>query len=431
MFKMNNNNSINFYINNLLLFLIFCFPFFIILGSALINILVVIICVIVLLRYFNEIKFNFLEYKILIYLFFLFLYININEIFKSNNLDYFLKSLGYFRFLIFTIGIFIVLENVKKEQISFYINLNLILILLVGIDIFYQFYFNENIFGFLPGMCDSNLSNCQRFSGIFNQELIAGSFISQIGLLMIILRKEIKLNNNNFILLFFTLFIFNVILISGERNALLIFLLTIFFIFFFKKKIIIFILILTFLVGTIFVLGKKSDSINTRFLNIYNGIKIVSNPTLIDKIKENPWSYHYQAAIELFLNKPISGHGIKSFRVKCAETNIDKKIVNEKNTERYKGYRACSSHPHNYLLEFLVEQGLIGGILYLGLIFIVFILIYKKTKSQKKTFLCIAVGSLILAISFPLKPSGSFLSTYNSSVFFYILGFFMYSLKKL
>ena len=78
-----------------------------------------------------------------------------------------------------------------------------------------------------------------------------------------------------------------------------------------------------FLVITI----PKYESINKRFIELYSGVKIAPNGTFIEKIKENPWSYHYQAAIELFLKKPIFGHGIKSFRVKCLETNIDKKTI--------------------------------------------------------------------------------------------------------
>ena len=183
------------------------------------------------------------------------------------------------------------------------------------------------------------------------------------------------------------------------------------------------------MLSTIFILATKYEPINKRFIELYSNVKIAPNGTFIEKIKENPWSYHYQASIELFLKKPITGYGIKSFRVKCLETNIDKKTI--ENNVYYKDYRACATHPHNYFLEFLVEQGLIGGIFYIGLIIMIISIIYKKKKHKKETFLCIAIGSLILAIIFPFKPSGSFLSTYNASVFFYILGFFMYSLKNI
>ena len=272
-------------------------------------------------------------------------------------------------------------------------------------------------------------TNCLRFSGVFDQELIAGSFICQIGLLMFFLKSQTKFKNTNFLILLIPMLIFFTILITGERNALLIFLITIFFIFFFKKKIFIFSLIFIFLLGIIYIAGSKSDTINKRFIDLYSGVNVTSSTKIINKIKENPWSYHYQAAIELFLKNPITGHGIKSFRIKCLETNIDKKLLSEKNPHRYKGYRACATHPHNYFLEFLAEQGFIGALFYLGIIFIVISCVYKKIRQQEETFLCLALGSLLLAIVFPFKPSGSFLTTYNASIFFYILGFFMHSLK--
>ena len=45
------------------------------------------------------------------------------------------------------------------------------------------------------------------------------------------------------------------------------------------------------------------------------------------KIKNTPWFYHYQAAFELFLEKPVLGHGYKSFRTKCHETKIEKNLL--------------------------------------------------------------------------------------------------------
>lgn len=425
---MHYTNVTNNYLNNILLFLIFFFPSAIIIGSAAINISVVLICLIILLRFYKDIKKHLIKNSLLIYLFFLFLYILANQIFKFSSLELFLKSLSNFRYLIFSIGIIIVLENTSKKKILFYSKLNLVLILLVSLDIIYQFFFYKNIFGLTPGMCSAYDTDCIRFSGVFNEELIAGSFICQIGLLMLFLCLEIKSSKKNLFLSIFFLFLFFVILISGERTALLIFIITLFFILLFKKKLIFFCLAIICLLGSIYILASKNVSINKRFLDAYSAVDIVPNGTFIEKIKENPWSYHYQAAIELFLKKPISGYGIKSFRFKCLETNIDKKTL--ENPLYYKNYRACSTHPHNYFLEFLAEQGLIGGIFYIGLLIMIISIIYKKIKLEKQTFLYIAIGSLILAIIFPFKPSGSFLSTYNASVLFYIFGFFIHSLKN-
>jgi O-antigen ligase len=134
----------------------------------------------------------------------------------------------------------------------------------------------------------------------------------------------------------------------------------------------------------------------------------------------------------LFIEKPIIGHGPKSFRVKCANTNIDKEIRKKNVTDTDNFRTACASHPHNYLLEFLSEHGIVGGIFFIGLFCFLFIIIYKKVKNGKSEniIMLIGTGSLILAIIFPFKPSGSFFSTFNASMLFYIFGFFLYYLKK-
>ena len=112
-------------------------------------------------------------------------------------------------------------------------------------------------------------------------------------------------------------------------------------------------------------------------------------------------------------------------------TEIDKETL--KKRVYYKDFRACSSHPHSYAFEFLSEYGLVGFLFYVGLIAIFFINLYKirNKKKNKEFFLFIATSSLILAIIFPLKPSGSFLSTFNASMLFYVIGFNMYFFKEI
>ena len=186
-----------------------------------------------------------------------------------------------------------------------------------------------------------------------------------------------------------------------------------------------------FLLILIFFSAQKIDSIDSRFVKFYDSWSSTSKEeSIVNKLIESPWSYHYQAAIELFLEKPIFGHGPKSFRIKCEDTNIDKKT--KAKSQLYHNHRACATHPHNYFLEFLSEQGIVGGVFFLGLIFLVFINIYRECKNIKNNNMLIVVGtgSLILAIIFPLKPSGSFFTTFNASMLFYIFGFFLYYLKK-
>lgn len=433
-----NKQVTNFFIDRLLLFLVFFFPLIIVLRSAAINVTTTIISILILFNIFKKTHMETFKNKLVIYIIIFLSYIFINSIIHFTSFDLLLKSLGNFRFLLLSLAVLFVFEKMSDIQKKFFIYFNIIIIILISFDILYQFIFYKNIFGFLPGMCSSILPiKCVRFSGVFGDELIAGSFLSQIGFLILLLfLKNLNLNKNyfNFLIKFFLfLFSISIILLTGERTALLIVTISLFFIYFFKKKIFNFFFIFLSLLILIFFSAQKIESINIRFIKLFDvdgWVSTTKQATITNKIIENPWSFHYQAAIELFLEKPILGHGPRSFRINCNNTNIDKKT--RENRDYYRHYKACSSHPHNYLLEFLSENGLIGGFFFIGLFIFVFISIYKKNKNNQNenVFMFIGIGSLILAIIFPIKPSGSFFSTFNASMLFYIFGFFFYYLKK-
>ena len=59
---------------------------------------------------------------------------------------------------------------------------------------------------------------------------------------------------------------------------------------------------------------------------------------------------HYETAIKMFKDKPLIGHGPKTFF---------RKICNQ---EQYYVLYGCSTHPHNTYLQLLSETGLIGFI---------------------------------------------------------------------
>ncbi len=420
-------------IQKILYFFILIFPLIIILKSAAINITLFLISFIsVFLVIKKKTYFFFKDYFVLFIIFFFF-FIFINTILNFYNLENVIKSLGIYRYLFLSFAVFLTLENISKKHFSLFIYLNCILLILVGLDIFYQYNFNKNIFGFLPGMCESNFSNCIRFSGVFGSELIAGSYISQIGLLFFFLIKHENFQkNSNYqnIIIIFLFFIFLTVLLTGERNALLIFLICIFLFYFFCKKIINFLIICFISLVILLLIAQNSHSIKSRYLNFLDVSVSTKDSSFKEKITTVPWYYHYKAATELFIKKPLIGHGYKSFRLKCSQTKIDKKLI--ENPKEYKGYRGCSTHPHNYMMEFLSENGLIGFIFFIFFIIIILFKILEVTKYHKNkyNYLLIGIGSLMLAILFPLKPSGSFFTTFNASILFYLLGFFLYYAKK-
>ena len=88
--------------------------------------------------------------------------------------------------MLLSVGVLLVLDKISFKEKKIFIYSNLLLILFVCVDIIVQFLFYKDIFGFLPGMCPKGVSAiCYRFSGPFGDELIAGSYLSQIGLLFL------------------------------------------------------------------------------------------------------------------------------------------------------------------------------------------------------------------------------------------------------
>ena len=418
-------------IQKILQFFVLIFPLVIILKSAAINIVLFVVSLIsILLIIKNKDYSYFKDYFVVVIISFLG-FVFINSIIHFQNIEIVIKSLGNYRFLFLSFAVFFVLENISKKNYSLFIFFNFIIIIIIGLDVLYQYNFNKNIFGFVPGMCEPILINCTRFSGMFGSELIAGAYLSQIGLLLFFLAigENLKKSLYKKIIIYAVIFfLFLIIILTGERNALLIFLICISVLCFFYKKIVIFLTSMIIFTIIFLLIAQNSFSVKTRYLDFFNYSISVEELSITKKIMSTPWAYHYEAAFELFLEKPITGHGYKSFRAKCSETKIDKKLVEQK-----RKYRGCSSHPHNYMLEMLSENGMIGFLFFVTILIIILnkILKIRKYPKSQNQFLAISIGSLLLALMFPFKPSGSFLSTFNASMFFYLLGFFIYYTKQL
>ena len=428
-----NNKKVEHYLYNLLLITVIFYPLIIIFRSTTLNITTVILCIVFLYHISTEEKKSniFLHNFLLFYLFIFFTYVLINSIYHQQSYLLIIKSIGNFRYLLLSAAVFYVLQKATEKQIKFLIYFNVILIVFVSVDIIYQYFTYKNIFGFEPGMCNQSVIpvECERFSGVFKDELIGGGYLSQIGLLFFFLlyfinEKKKFIINHTYILL---LGLFVTIILSGERNAVLIFILTILILHFFQKRILKIFLILLLFILLLFSLGKFSKEVEKRFIEPLRTVNYLNFSEFFKQIKDSPWGHHYQASIELFSKNPIFGQGPKSFRIACNKTEIEKYLI-----QNVKKYRACATNPHNYLLEFLSENGIIGGLFYLGFIFIIIYQILKiRKKKDAQNFLSIALGSLLLAILFPLKPSGSFFTTFNATILFYLVGFYLHYLKKI
>ena len=86
----------------------------------------------------------------------------------------------------------------------------------------------------------------------------------------------------------------------------------------------------------------------------------------------------------------------------------------------------CAPHPHNYMLELLLDLGIIGFVL-IYLIFILFsirfIKFFMSRSKQNLKILGIPFFLILFFEFFPIKSSGSFFSTGNATIIFFMFPF--------
>ncbi len=425
---------------NYLSFLVATFPFSFVIGNMAININILILIFSCLLFYrFQTFKLNYFFIDKIVLIFFLFivitgiyndfkLYINHNEFYtyRGNPLTT-IKSILFLKYLFFYIVLRFLIE--KKD-----LNIDLFLItcmastLFVCFDIILQYFYGKDLFGFEPQQFG------RRFSGPFGNELIAGGYIQRFSIFSffaIVLIGEKK--SNKFIKyllpIFFLIFSFAIIL-SGNRMPMLIFLMAIILIFIFTKQIrVYFIPTVVLFLLIFFTLFKSNDQIKTHFLDFEDKIS-KTVVAVINKDFKNKDSSQYQYLKEFLtfydtwlMNKYMGG-GIKNFRFYCHERpNID--LEDE---------FVCNMHPHNYYLEIMTETGLIGlaitMTLFLVIIYTTFIRKYFLNTNLNNNFLITPFIFLFIAEIFPIKSTGSFYTTGNTTYLFLIIGIMVGLLQK-
>ena len=361
--------------------------------------------------------FNYFIQKPLIIFFIFCAYCILVSIFVAKDiLLSFESSLFYFRIGIFACLIWFLIEKNKKILSYFYYALVICFTILV-VDGYLQFFSGSNIIN-LPASGD-------RISSFFGKELIMGSYLSRLFPLLFALfllkKKNGKFEVYYIGVLFITIDV--LIYISGERTAFFFLnLSTLFIIFLIKKyqkfRLFTFICSLVLIAGLTFTYDKFFNRM------IFDSAERIG---LLEKSqKKNIFTEAHDSLIRtaynMFLDKPIFGHGPKMFRVICKD-------------EKYAtGITPCMTHPHNFYIQLLAETGIIGFIFLFSAFAYVLYCAYRQLKSivlRQKRYLtdyqvCLLAG--ILVTVWPLSPNGNFFHNWLAIVYSLPVGFYLHSI---
>ena len=405
-------SSNNIKLEKIVFFCISLFPISIIVGQVAIslNYLFVTICFFSLLN-IQEFRLLLKDYFFYIAPFFIFLIttqiINSN-VYESNEIS---KSIFYIKnFFLFFVTLYALKKDIYK---SFFFYIILFCCSFVALDNIFQYFVGNDIFGIKK--------TSTRLTGPFGaNEYVSGSYLAKFSILFLplfILKKKLS----NFVTLYFIITFFLLsIMITGERASTLIFIFgTLLFYLFHFKNIKKFISLCSIFIIFLILMVKFNNTLQYKFLQTSYQTGILK---YIDKYIETiPGNFpdyktrgffdsnhgaHFLTAIEIWKKNKLFGIGTKNYSQECGKEYYEK--IDSLN---YK--TRCSTHPHNYYLELLSENGALGLLLFLLILFKVF-KSYFNSKFKTNSFLnsCLCQN---IAILWPIISTGSLISNFNGT----------------
>ena len=427
---MENNNKI---LSAIASYLIILLPVFLITGPLLTDASIVLIDIIFLYFLFKLKDFKFLDNLYFKYLIAFCLIITIRSLFvdQTNHLTVSLKSSGlYFRFIILIFATSYFLEKnddlIKKFTLIFLFTIGILIL-----DAYIQFIFGRNLLGF-------EIINSIKLNGLFNDRGVLGSYLLRLlPLIFAVIINQYGFKKNETTLTIILAISMILIFISGSRSSFylsILFLVLVMFLFQeLRKKIIILLIISTISVSILGNFNKKLDSM------IYYTLKdpvmqILSTPNNnVEKISflnkkfyifTHIYQAHYFTAFNMFKDNKIFGQGNKMFRFLC------------KKKQFYVNYHSCSTHPHNFYIQLLAENGIIGFLFIFSIFICVAYLLLRelisrnirKVKYLNEPSLFILIG--IFMNLWPIIPSGNFYNNWLSALIYLPIGFYFYFNKK-
>ena len=376
--------------------------------------------------FINKIKIKIFFTDYLIFIFFLSSIMSTIISYGNSNYIILAKSFSDIRFAL----LFLLIRNLffyKIIRVNTLLTLSFVCTIFLSLDIWLQFIYGKDILGYT--IIDG------RYGGVFGKEAIAGGYIQKFSILAILASCCFKFKNNQkkLWLIFFTIILLGTgILMTLDRAPFFIYILSLFLLLILFKNYRITIFFSLIIIIIFFsIIYKNNNLVQHRYGIIHTNAKIIILETtnLISKEKKSnentfsiqektmPTGFEYfglfNSAIYTFKNNFWLGSGSKSFYKSCNEL-----IKYEKNL-------LCAPHPHNIYLEILINQGIVGIIIFF--IFLLSILkkyyldlIAPKKNHFEKMFILSFLIIFIVEL-WPLRSYGSIFQTVNGTLFWFLI----------
>jgi len=348
------------------------------------------------------------------------IYLLARSFFSENMLLSLEASFFYFRFIIFSILIFYLLNKYYQFKYILFFSIIITITFIVLVS-YHQFFFGSNIFSHWSGVYMVTTYNFHaRLSGPMFEPILGGFLIRflpvVISLYFICDFKKTFI----YIMMIFLIFLSSILIIlTGERNSILLLFIVIIFILlnkylnFYYRIVLIILAPLIGLLSYLLLPSLKFRVQQTIFqFNFFNENIFV----------ENVYFKYFHNAFLIFKENIFFGVGPKLFRDSCAKYLH---LIPD----------SCSTSPHNTYIQLLAEIGIIGTIplllfaLYIigNLLKMVFLHTNLDTKFYNaKYFILMAILLNII----PFSVAGNFFNNYMSIIYYFPIGIFLFIIKN-
>ena len=362
---------------------------------------------------FRDKRFDYFKFKAF-YIFLAFCVVCIvSSLFSDDILLSFESSLFYFRFGIFVCLVcYLINKDINFLKYFFYCLLAVFCFLIF--DGYFQFLLGFNVFG-------QEVIGGFHVTSIFDRPKL-GSFLARLFPLLLALMIAVRINYKYVVVFGGILFILIDVLVyvTGERTSFMYMLISSLFIILLINRFQ-YVRLITLCVSLLIIVGitSVSPTVKKRMVDTtLEQVGIGSNQLIFFSPQHDS---HIKTAFNMFLDKPILGHGPKMFRVKCSDPQYAV------------GISPCSTHPHNFYVQLLAETGILGFLFLFSTFAYVMYCTYRQLKTiflKQKRYLsdyqvCLLAGILISV--WPFSPNGNFFNNWLAIIYSLPIGFYLHS----